>query len=337
MFVFIARRVMWMMGVLFVVSILTFLLMHAVPGGPWDSEKALPQRIIDNLNEKYHLDDPLPVQYANYISEAVIPRITTGDFMRSTSNDYLVNIPLPFGDQTTLRWMNFGPSFSSRSRTVNDIFRDHLPVSVQLGTAAIAVAVSLGIPLGILAALKRNTIYDYASMGVAIFGVSVPVLVMGPAMQYIFGVQLRWLPVSGWGSFNQMLMPAFALGISYSALLARLTRASLLQVLHEDYITTAKAKGLTYRAVIIMHALKNALIPVVTVLGPLFAIVLTGTLITETVFAIPGLGSFFVSSITNRDYAVIMGTILLFAFFLVIANTIVDIMYAWLDPRIRYD
>ncbi len=337
MFVFIARRMLWMLGVLFVVSIITFLLMHAVPGGPWSSEKKLPQRILDNLNAKYHLDDPLMVQYANYISEAIIPRITSGDQDSKTTGDYLINIPLPFGDQTTIRWMNFGPSFTSRSQTVNDIFRNHLPVSVQLGTAAMSVAVALGIPLGVMAALKRNTIYDYASMGIAIFGVSVPVLVMGPALQYIFGVQLRALPVSGWGTFAQMIMPSFALGISYSALLARLTRASLLQVLHEDYITTARAKGLSRNAVIIVHAMKNAMIPVITVLGPLFAIVLTGTLVTETVFNIPGLGSFFVSSITNRDYAVIMGTILLFAFFLVVANTVVDIMYAWLDPRIRYD
>ncbi len=337
MLVFITRRFVGMLVVLFVVSIITFLLMHAVPGGPWDSEKALPERVIQNLNEKYHLDDPLFVQYANYISDATIPRITSGEIEASTTNDYLINIRLPIGDETYIRWMNFGPSFSSRSRTVNDIFRDHLPVSAQLGTAAMGVAIALGIPLGALAGLKRNTIFDYTSMGIAIFGVSVPVLVMGPALQYIFGVQMGLLPVSGWGDFSQMIMPAFALGISYSALLARLTRASLLQVLHQDYITTARAKGLTEGAVLIIHAMKNAMIPVVTVIGPLFAIVLTGTLVTETVFAIPGLGRFFVSSITNRDYAVIMGTILLFATFLVVANVVVDIVYAWLDPRIRYE
>jgi ABC-type dipeptide/oligopeptide/nickel transport system permease component len=233
--------------------------------------------------------------------------------------------------------MNFGPSLKSRSTTVAGIFQDNLPISFQLGTAALAVAMAIGIPLGILSALKRNTIYDYTGMGVAIVGVSVPVIIMGPILQYAFGVQWKVLPVSGWGSLPQMILPAFALGFAQSALLARLTRASLLQVMNEDYIRTARAKGLSERMVILFHALKNSLIPVVTVIGPLFAALLTGTFVTETIFGIPGLGRYFVTSVTNRDYPVIMGTILLYAVFLVLMNMLVDIVYAWLDPRIRFD
>jgi len=196
---------------------------------------------------------------------------------------------------------------------------------------------ALGIPLGIVAALKRNTVYDYTGMGIAIVGVSVPVIIMGPILQYAFGVQWRLLPVTGWGSVPQLIMPAFALGFAQSALLARLTRASLLQVMNEDFIRTARAKGLSERMVILSHAMKNSLIPVVTVLGPLFAALLTGTFVTETIFGIPGMGRYFVTSVTNRDYPVIMGTILLYAVFLILMNMLVDIVYAWLDPRIRFD
>jgi ABC-type dipeptide/oligopeptide/nickel transport system permease component len=173
-------------------------------------------------------------------------------------------------------------------------------------------------------------------MGLAIIGVSVPVIVSGPILRYFFGVQLKVLPPTGWGTFQHIIMPAFALGFTSSALLARLTRASLLQVLNEDYIRTARAKGLKERTVILLHALKNSMIPVVTVLGPLFAFLVTGSFVTEIIFGIPGLGEFFVSSITNRDYPVIMGTTLLFGFILVAANLVVDLVYAWLDPRISY-
>ena len=250
--------------------------------------------------------------------------------------------------------MNFGPTYSSRSRTVNDIFRQQLPVSMQLGVMALLVALVIGMPLGMLAALKQNTILDYLGMSLAIFGVSVPVIVMGPLMIWIFGVTLKWLPPSGWGAtppyvlgflpktfswdfFKYAVMPAVALGLGSSAIIARLTRASLLQVIREDYIRTARAKGLLERLVISRHALKNSLIPVVTVLGPLFAALVTGTFVTELIFGIPGMGKYFVTSITNRDYPVIMGTILLYAVFLVISNLVVDIVYAYLDPRIRYE
>lgn len=336
MTLFIVRRILWMFVVLFAVSLITFLLMHAVPGGPFDREKPLPPQIIENLNRKYNLEAPLPVQYLSYMSDIITPRITSGRLEPTVDNEWLINVELHAESETYLRWMNFGPSYRARNRSVNDIFQEHLPVSFQLGLAALAVASSIGIPLGIVAALNRNSRIDYLSMGVAIMGVSVPVIVTGPVLQYVVGVELRWLPITGWGSWQHMVMPAFALGFTYSALLARLTRASLLQVLHEDYIRTARAKGLSERMVVILHALKNSLIPVVTVLGPLFALLVTGTFVAETIFGVPGMGRYFVTSITGRDYPVIMGTILLYALFLVVSNMVVDLVYAWLDPRIRY-
>ena len=338
MVVFILRRILWLFLVLFVVSVITFVLMHAVPGGPFDREKPLSEQAMENLNRKYNLDAPLHEQYLDYIGDILIPVITIERVPPSNNADYLINIPLPFlGEHAHFRWMEFGPSYTSRSRTVNDIFRDNLPVSFQLGVAALGVAMAIGIPLGVLSALKRNTFYDYAGMSIAILGVSVPVIITAPLLQYVFAVQLKWVPVTGWGTVSQMILPAFALGFLDSALLARLTRASLLQVLDEDYIRTARAKGLAERVVIVGHALKNGMIPVVTVIGPLFALLVTGTFVTETIFVIPGMGRFFVTSITGRDYPVIMGTILLYAVFLVVSNMLVDIAYAWLDPRIRYD
>ena len=328
-----------MFVILFTLSLVTFLLMRLVPGGPFDLEKPLPPQTIAILNEIYHLDDPLYQQYLTYVGEIAIPRITVGRQRPSTAYDYMINMPLPaaFGEEATLRWINFGPTFKSRSRSVNDIFRENLPVSFQLGMGAMAVAAAIGIPLGAIAALKRNTVYDYAGMGVAILGVSVPVIITAPLLQYVFGVNLKVLPVSGWGSLQHMILPAFALGFVSSALLARLTRASLLQVMGEDYIRTARAKGLAERSVVIAHAMKNGMIPVITIIGPLFAALVTGTFVVEVIFGIPGLGRYFVTSITGRDYPVIMGTILLYAFFLVIANLMVDLLYMWLDPRIRYD
>ncbi|MBN1888939.1 MAG: ABC transporter permease [Thermoflexales bacterium] len=356
---FIVRRFLWMLLVLFVVSFITFFLMHQVPGGPFDREKALPPEIKANLEQRYHLDWPLWRQYADYVFNVLVPRITTQKPTGSLLDQYFIELKI---GSVYFRWMNFGPSFASRSRTVNDIFRDQLPISFQLGVMALILAMVVGIPLGIISALRQNTIVDYVGMSLAIFGVSVPVIVMGPILISIFAVSFSQsehefirslaLPATGWGAkppyvlgflptelswnyFRYALMPSVALGLGSSALLARLTRASLLQVIREDYIRTARAKGLAERVVITRHALKNSLIPVATVLGPMFAALVTGTFVTELIFGIPGLGRYFITSITNRDYPVIMGTILLYAMVLVLANAIVDIMYAFLDPRIR--
>ena len=331
---FVIRRFMWMLVVLFGVSVVTFVLMHSVPGGPFDQDKKLPPEILANINAKYHLNDPLAVQYLSYMGDIVIPRLYQGELLPSAQDDYLINIQL--GETTYFQWGNFGPSYKDKARTVNDVFRTNLPVSAQLGVVSIAIALVIGLPLGIIAALNRNKRLDYYSMSLAILGVSVPVIVLGPILIWIFGVTLRWLPVSGWGKIENIIMPAFAIGFGSSALIARLTRASLLEVMTEDYVRTARAKGLHERSVVIIHALKNAMIPVVTVLGPLFAALVTGTFITEQIFGIPGMGSYFITSITNRDYPVIMGTILLYATLLVISNLVVDLTYAWLDPRIRY-
>ncbi len=328
------RRLLYLVAVLFIVSVITFFIMHQVPGGPFDNEKQLSAATLKNLNAKYHLNDPLYKQYTDYMIDLIVPRITTTEKKASVIDSYLINVSLPFGEHTVLRWMNFGPSYR-QTRSVNDIIREQLPISAQLGIAALLIAMVIGIPLGTVAALRKNTPLDYFSMSTAILGVSVPVIILGPTLKYILAVELGWLPTQGWGSFKQAVMPSFALGFAQSALLARLTRASLLQVLNEDYIRTANAKGLRPRRVVVVHALKNAMIPVVTVLGPLFAALITGTFVTERVFGIPGMGSYFVTSIQNRDYSIIMGTTLVFAFFIVVANFVVDLTYAWLDPRIR--
>ncbi|MCL6429676.1 MAG: ABC transporter permease [Anaerolineae bacterium] len=302
---YIIRRLLWLIPVLFFISVVTFALLRAVPGGPFDREKPMPPEVRANLEHYYGLDKPLPQQYLDWVGRIVLH-------------------------------FDFGPSYSSRSRTVNDIFAAHLPVSAQLGVLAILLALLIGLPLGILAALKQNTIWDYLGMGIAVFGVSVPNIVLAPLLILIFALTLGWLPVAGWGTPEKMIMPVVALGMRESAIIARLTRASMLQVIREDYIRTARAKGLAERVVMVRHALKNAFIPVATVLGPMFAALTTGTFVVERIFAIPGLGKFFVTSITNRDYPVVMGTILLYAVFLVLANLAVDITYAFLDPRIRY-
>ncbi len=311
---YIVRSLLLMVPVLLFISIVTFALSHAVPGGPFDREKPLPAEIIANLNKHYGLDQPPWKQYTDYIG--------------LTRN--------PSGEYAGVLQGKFGPSYSSRSRTVNDMFAAHLPVSATLGLFALILAVGLGVPLGVLAALKQNSIWDYLSMGVAIFGVSVSSVVLGPLLILIFALALDWFPVAGWGRPEQIIMPAVALGLGSSALIARLTRASMLQVIREDYIRTARAKGLTERAVVVQHALKNAFIPVATILGPMFAALVTGTFVIEQVFAIPGMGKYFITSITNRDYPVVMGTILLYAVFLVLANLAVDVTYAFLDPRIQY-
>ncbi len=302
---YIVRRILWMIPVLLFISIVTFALSHAVPGGPFDREKKLPPEVVANLEKYYGLDKPLYQQYLNYIG----------------------NIVTKF---------DFGPSMRQRGRTVNEIFAAHLPISAQLGVLALLVALIIGIPLGIVAALKQNTFWDYLGMGVAVFGVSVPNIVLGPLLIWIFALALGWFPVAGWGKPSQMVLPAIALGLGSSAIIGRLTRASMLQVIREDYIRTARSKGLTERIIMVRHALKNAFIPVATVLGPMFAALTTGTFVVEQIFAIPGMGKYFITSVTNRDYAVVMGTTLLYAVFLVIANLVVDITYAFLDPRIRY-
>ncbi len=306
MTVFVFRRVLSLVPVLFVISVITFLLMHSVPGSPFAAEdKPLPPQIQANLEAYYHLDEPLVTQYFRYMGNAL-----RGDL---------------------------GPSYMQRNRSVNDIIRDHLPPSAVLGVLALTVAIVLGIPIGIVSALRQNTWIDYAAMFLAIAGVSVPAMTLGPLLIWGVALKLDLLPVARWGTWQQAVLPALTLGLGHAAVIARLTRASMLQVIHQDYIRTARAKGLRERVVVIKHALRNALIPVVTVLGPLFAALVTGSMVVEQIFAIPGLGRYFVDSVSSRDYPVIMGTTLLFAVMLVFSNLAVDLSYTLIDPRIRLD
>jgi len=304
---YVIRRILYFIPVLLAVTLFTFVLIRVIPGGPFDrvGDRTLPPEVVANLEAKYHLDRPVWRQYL----------------------DYLWN----------LAHLDLGPSFSYRTQTVNDIIRDSLPISAQLGVMSIVVGLLIGIPAGCIAALRHNTPVDYASSFLAILGASIPSMVMGPVLVWVFALTLDWLPVARWKGPEYWILPVITLGTGLSAGIARLTRGSLLQVIQSDYIRTARAKGLRETIVVIRHALKNSLIPVVTVLGPLMAAVLTGTFVVEQIFGIPGLGKHFTTSIGNRDYPVVMGTTLLYAVFLVVANLMVDVTYAWLDPRIRYD
>ena len=298
------RRILWLIPVLVVISVITFGLMHAVPGNPFDkADKPLPEQLLKRLMAHYQLDKPVYTQYVMYMVNAV-----RGDL---------------------------GPSYQYMNRTVNQIIAESFPKSITLGIMGIVVALIIGVPLGIVAAVRHNTAMDYLSMFIALIGVSVPAMTMASVLIWLFALKLGILPVARWGSVQQAILPVFTLGVGGAAILARLTRASLLQVLREDYIRAARAKGVSERKVIGRHALRNALIPVVTVLGPMTAAMLTGSLIVERIFAIPGLGKFYVESVNVRDYPMIMGTTLLYAFVLVAANFVVDITYYWIDPRIK--
>jgi ABC-type dipeptide/oligopeptide/nickel transport system permease component len=304
---YIIRRMLFFIPVLLAVTLFTFVLVRIIPGGPFDrvGDKTLPPEVVANLEAKYHLDKPIWQQYL----------------------DYLWN----------LAHFDLGPSFSYRTQTVNDIIKASLPISAHLGVMAMAVALLIGIPAGCIAALKQNTVVDYIVTFFAILSASVPNIVLGPILIWVFALTLGWFPVARWQGPEYWVLPTLALGTAYSAGIARLTWGSLLQVIQSDYIRTARSKGLRETIVVARHALKNSLIPVITVLGPMFAGILTGAFTTETIFGIPGLGRHFVTSIGNRDYPVVLGTTLLYAVLLVVANLVVDMTYAWLDPRIRYD
>lgn len=342
---YIIRRILGFIPVLLSVALFTFVLVRAIPGGPFDfaGDKALPPQVVANIEAKYHLDWPTSMQFLSYLlGDDVVGGIFGGRYAETA------------GDSRGLIRGDLGPSLRYRDQSVNDIIKITLPVSFQLGIMALTIGLFIGLPAGIIAALKQNTWLDYSATFVAVLGVSIPSMVLGPVLIWLLAVKIGWLPAATWGTkppyilglfprnidwfyWSHAVMPALALGTGYSASIARLTRASLLQVVREDYIRTARAKGLRERVVIVIHALKNSLIPVVTLLGPLFAAVVTGTFIVEQIFGIGGMGKHFVQSIGNRDYPLIMGVTLVYTVLLVVANLVVDIVYAWLDPRIRYD
>lgn len=336
---YILRRILGFIPVLLTITLFTFVLMRAIPGGPFDfaGDKSLPPTVVANLEAKYHLDWPIWKQFLSYL---------VGDDILGEE-----------GNSKGVLRGDLGPSLRYRSQSVNDIVASTLPTSAQLGVLSVLLALVVGVPAGIVAALKQNTWLDYTSTFGAVVFLSVPNLVLAPILIWIFALQLGWFPVAGWGAkppyeliifpdfaelfswnyWSRAIMPVFALGMHASASIARLTRASLLQVIREDYIRTARSKGLQERAVIVVHALKNSLIPVVTILGPLLAALVTGTFVVEQIFGINGMGKHFVQSVGNRDYQIITGVTLIYGVLLVIANLLVDITYAWLDPRIRFD
>lgn len=301
----ILKRILSAIPVLLIVASLTFVLVRFVPGGPFDADKNLPPAIIANLNAKYHLDKPVWEQYVLYIG-----RLAKGDL---------------------------GVSYKYINRTVNDILIEAIPVSVELGFTALVLAILIGVPLGTLAAVKRGTFIDVGAMLISTAGISVPGFVTGATLILIFGVWLRILPVALWESPRHMILPALTLAASPAAYLARLTRASVLEILEKDWVRTARSKGLSVWKTVLKHTLRNALVPVVTVLGPLTAILITGSFVVEYLYAIPGMGRFFVTAVTNRDYDLIMGTTLVFACILIVTNTIVDVAYTFLDPRMKVE
>ena len=302
---YIVKRVILMICTLLLISLLTFILMHAVPGGPFTSERKLPEAVEAALNAKYNLDDPLPVQYL----------------------DYMVD----------LAHRDLGPSFQYEGRSVNDFIKSGFPVSARLGVTTICFVLLAAVPMGALAALKNGRWQDMLVMGVATLGVTIPSFVIATGLMYIFSYKLGWTPTIGLDSWKGYILPVIALGGYSLAFIARLMRSSLLEVMGQDYIRTARAKGLSEFKVITRHALRNALIPVVTILGPTIANLLTGSFVIEKIFALPGLGIHFVNSITNRDYTAIMGVTIFYAAFLIAMIFIVDLFYCLIDPRIKYD
>jgi oligopeptide transport system permease protein len=299
------NRLFWIILVLIAVAFITFSLMHLVPGGPWDREKELAPQVIENLNKKYGLDKPYFVQFGSYMWN-----VLHGDL---------------------------GVSYSYQDRGVTEILMDGLPKTATLGGVAFLIAILIGVPLGMAAALKQNSIIDYVAVFLSTLFASIPGFVLGIFLVLIFSVSLHLLPTGGWGTIDHVIMPAFALAALPAAYIARVTRASMLDVLRQDYIRTARAKGLAEYTVLVRHTFRNALIPVMTVIGPELAFLITGSVVIESVFSIPGTGRLFVQGISQRDYGLIMGTTLFYAFVIAVANYVVDILYGVVDPRIRYD
>jgi oligopeptide transport system permease protein len=302
---FIARRLLQVIPVLFVIITATFFMVRFVPGGPFTAEKAVPPEILHNLEAHYGLDQPLWRQYVTYLGQ-----VLRGDL---------------------------GPSFKYSNRSVNEIIAEKLPISLELGGWALLVALALGLPLGTLAAVRHNTALDYACSACGMIGICVPTFVLGPLLALAFGISLRWFNVSGWYGPADRVLPSLTLGFVYAAYVMRLTRGGLLEVLHQDYIRTARAKGASEFRVVFRHALRGGLLPVVSFLGPAVAGILTGSFVIETIFQIPGLGREFVNSAFNRDYTLVLGTVILYAVLLVVMNLLVDIAQVWLNPRLKFE
>ena len=297
------KRLLHGIPVLFVVATLTFVIMRLVPGGPFDQEKKLPPEILANIEAKYHLDQSVGVHYVFYLKQLV------------------------HGDM--------GPSYKYIGRDVTDIILDTFPVSITLGLLAMLIVIGIGVPVGVWSAYRQNSIVDQVFMFFATLGISIPSFVLGTILVWVMSNKLQWLPPALWEGPRYMILPAIALGAPFTGYVARLIRSTVLEVLASDYIRTARAKGLTETTILLKHTLKNSIFPVISVLGPLTAGLVTGSFVIEFIFSIPGMGSFFITAVTNRDYPLIMGVTLVYAVLIVVANIFVDMIYMWLDPRVR--
>lgn len=305
MFMYFLRRLLAAIPVLLLVILITFTLVRVAPGGPFDRERQASPEVIENLNKRYNLDDPVYIQFFNYLGNLV-----QGDF---------------------------GPSFKYPNRSVTEIISNGIPVTAELGFYALLVAIAIGVISGVIAALRPNTAQDYIPMSMAMIGICLPAFVLGPILVLIFGVYLGWLPVSGWGySQYDKVLPSITLGAAYAAYMARLTRGGMLEVLSQDYIRTAVAKGLPKWKVVLHHALRGGLAPVITFAGPAAAGLLSGSFVVESIFQIPGMGQFYLQAAFNRDYTMILGTTIFFASLIVVFNLIADILLVWLNPRLRH-
>lgn len=291
---------------LLIIITLAFLLLHAAPGGPFDAQKQIPPAIKANIERMYHLDEPLYKQYFRYLGS-----IARGDF---------------------------GPSYQYRDTTVNEIIREGFPIDALIGGVALIASLVIGLPIGIIAALRRNTAWDHLSMGLSMIGISIPVFVIAPVLILVFAVILHWLPAGGWSkSFPlHIILPAAALAAPYIAYVARLMRGSMVEVLNSPFILMARAKGVPQSLVILRHAMKPALMPLVSFLGPATAGIITGSIVIETIFGLPGIGRAFVDGALNRDYTLVLGVTILYGVLIVVLNLLADLTYSLLDPRVRY-
>ena len=298
------RRLLWMFPVLFGIGTITFLLMHAVPGGPWDQNKKLPPQVVENLNHRYGADDPIWTQYGRFLGNAL-----RGDL---------------------------GISYTNQDRAVAEVVRQGLPATLTLAGLAFLIAVGAGIPLGVMAAARQTVPIDFLSIALATVFASVPGFILGILLVMTFSVAWPLLPSGGWGSPSHVVLPSLALSLLPMAYIARITRASVLEVLNEDYVRTARAKGMPPLVVHYRHVLRNALVPIITIIGAEAAALLTGSFIVETVFSVPGIGRLFVQGIMQRDYGLVTGMVLFYATVITVVNLITDLCYAAADPRIRY-
>ncbi|WP_188454278.1 ABC transporter permease [Virgibacillus oceani] len=301
---YIVKRFLTMLLTIWVIASLTFVIMKFIPGDPFASDAdVLPEEVVENMRAKYNLDEPIPIQYVLYIKN--------------------------------LAMFDLGPSIQSETRTVNDIIASGFPASATLGLQSLLIAIVFGLLLGIIAALYHNRFLDYVSMVIAIVGISVPSFILAPLLINYFSVKWGLLPVASWGSFQHSILPTLALATTPLAVVARFMRSSMLDVMNQNYIKTADAKGLSSFKIVLKHGIRNAILPVVSFIGPLFVSLITGTFVIEKIFAIPGIGKYFVDSIFNRDYPVIMGTTVFFSVILVFTLFLIDISYRLIDPRIK--